>query len=587
MALDGAFLRHLKKEIEETAVGARVDKIYQPNREEIFLLLRTRTGILKLLMSARANSARIHFTRSLPENPMTPPMLCMLLRKRLSGARLVAVRQPELERVLFLDFDAADEFGDKTRLTLAMEVMGRYSNIILTDAKGRVVDALRRVDAGMSSERLVLPGCDYRLPPPQNKLCLLSVPAERVLERIRSMPGKTPLAKAVLSSLQGVSPIVCREIQHLALRGADLRLGEMTEEQYERLAFFLRKTAEEIAEVRGRPYMVTGPGSKPMDFTFLNVRQYGLAASVNEKESFSALLDEFYAERDRIQRMKVRSQDLLRVLSTSSDRLSRKINNQRGELEQCSKRDELRLCGDLISANLYRLEKGQSSVELENYYDPSLPPVRVKLDPALTPSRNAQKYYKEYRKARTAEQILTVQIEKARQELDYLDTVFDELARAADEHDLIEIRAELTEQGYIRKAMRSRSRPKAVGPMEFVSRDGFRILVGRNNRQNDALTLKRAGKNDLWFHTKNIPGSHVIVLTGGRKATERTVADAAMLAAYFSRGRDSSGVAVDYTEVRNVSKPQGAKPGMVIYVKNKTAFSTPDAASVEKMRDGG
>lgn len=584
MALDGAFLRHLKREIEETAVGARVDKIYQPNREEMVLLLRTRTGILKLLMSARANSARIHFTRYLPENPKSPPMLCMLLRKRLSGARLAAVRQPDLERVLFLDFDAVDEFGDETRLTLVMEVMGRYSNIVLTDSDGKVVDALRRVDAGMSSERLILPGVAYRLPPPQDKLCLLTVPVDGVVGRLRSMPVETELSKALLSSLQGVSPIVCRELQHLALRGADLRLGEMTEEHFERLSFFLRRTAEEIAGVSGRPYMVTGPGPKPMDFTFLPVQQYGLAASVDEQESFSGLLDAFYSERDRIERMKVRSQDLLRVLSTASDRLSRKINVQRGELEQCGKRDELRLFGDLISANLYRIEKGKSSAELENYYDPSLPPVIVKLDPALTPSQNAQKYYKEYRKARTAEQILTVQIEKARQELAYLDTVFDELSRAADEHDLSEIRAELTEQGYIRRADRSRRQPEAAGPMKFVSRDGFRILVGRNNRQNDALTLKQAGKNDLWFHTKNIPGSHAIVLTGGRKAAEGTVADAAMLAAYFSRGRDSSGVAVDYTEVRNVSKPQGAKPGMVIYVKNKTVFSTPDAASVEKLR---
>lgn len=585
MALDGAFLRHLKKEIGETAAGARVDKIYQPNRDELFLLLRTRTGILKLLMSARANSARIHFTRVLPENPKIPPMLCMLLRKRLSSAKLAAVRQPDLERVLFLDFDAVDEFGDAARLTLVMEVMGRYSNIVLTDAEGKIIDALRRVDAGMSSERLILPGIVYRLPPPQAKLCLLTASAEEAVERVRSMPPDMGLSKALLSSLQGVSPIVCRELQHLALRGGELRLGQMTEEHFERLSFFLKQTAEKISATEGKPYMVTG--GKPLDFTFLPVQQYGLAASVDEKESFSALLDEFYSERDRIVRMKVRSQDLLRVLSTSSDRLSRKINNQRGELEQCAKRDELRLCGDLVSANLYRLKKGQDFAELENYYDPSQPPVRVKLDPALTPSRNAQKYYKGYRKARTAEQILTVQIEKAGQELTYLDTVFDELSRASDEHDLAEIRSELTEQGYIRKAERSRKQSKTAGPMEFVSREGLRILVGRNNRQNDRLTLKQAGKNDLWFHTKNIPGSHVIVLTEGKKPGEKTIADAALLAAFYSRGKESSGVAVDYTEVRSVSKPQGAKPGMVIYVKNKTVFATPDASAVEKMKTGG
>lgn len=473
MALDGAFLRHLKKEIEGSAVGARVDKIYQPNREEMILLLRTRTGIFKLLMSARANSARIHFTEYLPENPMSPPMLCMLLRKRLTGARLTGVRQPEMERVLFLDFDATDEFGDKTSLTLAMEIMGRYSNIILTDADGKIIDALKRVDAGMSSERLVLPGVPYRLPPPQDKLCLLTVPADRVLARIRTLPAGSGLAKALLTCLQGFSPIVCREIQHLALRGADLRLAELTEEHYERLTFFLKRTAETISRTQGEPYMITGPGAKPMDFTFLNVQQYGLAANVEKKESFSQLLDAFYAERDHVERMKVRSQDLLRILSTSSDRLSRKINNQRGELEQCSKRDQLRLYGDLISANLYRLQKGKDAVELENYYDPALPKVFVRLDPALTPSQNAQKYYKEYRKARTAEEMLTVQIHKAKRELAYLDTVFDELSRAADEHDLAEIRAELAEQGYIRRtARRNKQTGTAAGPMKFASRDG-------------------------------------------------------------------------------------------------------------------
>jgi predicted ribosome quality control (RQC) complex YloA/Tae2 family protein len=586
MALDGAFLRHLKREIEENALGARVDKIYQPNRDEIVLFLRTRPQVRKLLLSARANSARINFTELVPENPKEPPMLCMLLRKRLTGGRLTAVRQPELERLLCLDFAVTDEFGDETTLTLAVEVMGRYSNVILVDSAGKIVDALKRVDASMSSERLVLPGVPYRFPPPQQKLCLLTAERSEIMERVCSQSGGTEISKALLASLQGVSPVVCRELQHLTGRGNTLRTADLTPELRERLSFFLGRLAETVKQTDGSPYMAVGRDGKPVDFSFFPIEQYGTAAIVSRKESFSALLDDFYGERDHIERMHVRSQSLLRVLTTASERLSRKINAQRADLERCAKRDELRVAGDLLSANLYRLEKGISSAELPNFYEPDQHVVTIRLDPALTPSQNAQKYYKEYRKAKTAEKILTVQISEAEKELAYLDTVLDELARAAGENDLADIRAELAEQGYLREQRGAKRQNRTRGPMEFRSTDGFRILVGRNNRENDLLTLKQAKKSDLWFHTKNIPGSHVVLSLDGKQVTPRAIGEAAMLAAYFSRGRNSSNVAVDYTEVRHVSKPQGAKPGMVIYVGNKTVFAVPDQNAVESLRTG-
>ncbi len=584
MALDGAFLHHLKKEIEEAAVGARVDKIYQPNRDELVLSLRTREASGKLLLSARANSARINFTRLVPENPKEPPMLCMLLRKRLSGARLTAVRQPELERLLCLDFTAVNELGDEVTLTLAVEIMGRYSNIILVDGEGKIVDALRRVDAEMSSERLVLPGLLYRYPPAQNKLCLLTASREEIVGRVLSMPAGTELSKALLSSLQGVSPIVCRELQHLTGRGVDLKICDMTPEREERLLFFIGRLAETVKNADGTPAMAVNTDKKPLDFSFMPIQQYGRAADIRSFGSFSELLDGFYGERDRIERMRVRSQDLLRVLTTASDRLSRKINAQRGDLEKCAKRDEWRVCGDLLSANLYRLQKGQNSVELQNFYDEKQPSVAVRLDPTLTPSQNAQKYYKEYRKAKTAEEILNVQIRQAEEELAYLDTVFEELSRASNEKELSEIRAELTEQGYIRAQRGYKKQNASIGPMQFRSSDGFLILAGRNNRENDYLTLKQAKKNDLWFHTKNIPGSHVVLSLQGRAPSGEAVEQAAMLAACYSRGRGSSNVAVDYTQVRHVSKPQGAKPGMVIYVDFKTVFAAPDLQAAEKMK---
>lgn len=584
MALDGAFLRHLKREIEKTAVGARVDRIYQPNRDEILFSLRNREGLFRLLLSARANSARVHFTRYAPENPKEPPMLCMLLRKKLSGARLAGVRQPDLERLLFLDFDSINELGDEVRLTVAVEVMGRYSNIILLDGDGVIIDALKRVDAGMTSGRLVLPGLAYRLPPPQNKLCLLSVGRDKILEHLHSVPGDMELSKALLSTLQGVSPVVCRELAFQTGRGRELSLHGMTQEQWDRLAFFLNRLSDTVREVSGKPWAARTTGGRPLDFSFLRIGQYGTSAIVKEADSFSALLDDFYEERDRIARMRARSQDLLRVLTNASERLSRKINVQRAELERCAKRDTLRMDGDLVNANLYRLKRGMSSAVLENFYEEGQPNLTVALDPTLSPAQNAQKYYKEYRKQRTAEEMLSIQIRRAEQELAYLDTVFEELSRASDERDLNEIREELEGEGYLRLQRKGKRKSSVQGPMRFLSSDGFVILVGKNNTQNDLLTLRQAKKNDLWFHTKNIPGSHVVLVTEGREPTPVSVAEAALLAACYSKGRDSSSVAVDYTLARNVSKPQGAKPGMVIYVKNKTIYAEPDRKAAEKMK---
>ncbi len=576
MALDGAFLRHLKQELEQKLLGTRVDKIYQPNREEVTVAFRAREGSYKVLFSARANSARVHFTSISLENPKQPPMLCMLLRKRLSGSKLTAIRQPQLERLLHFDFDALNELGDHVTLTLTVEIMGRYSNLILTGEDGRIIDALKRVDAEMSSQRLVLPGVAYRVPPPQEKLCVLEASSQEVLSALRALPGDMELGKALLSTLQGVSPIVCREIAHRAGRGAELTVKTMDEEQYFRTGFFYQQMRDAAAGVSGAPYMAVSLQGKPMDFSFLEIRQYGTAAVVKKGESFSALLDDFYRERDHQERMRVREQDLLRLLSTHSERLSRKINAQRGELDQCAQRDALRVAGDLISANLYALPKGAAGADLPNYYEEGQPLVHIKLDPALTPSQNAQKYYKEYRKAKTAEEKLTEQIGIAGRELEYLDSVLDALSRAETEQDLQEIRGELAEQGYVRIPRGKRQKEPAVGaPLKFTTSDGFTVLVGRNNRQNDRLTMKQANNNDIWFHTKNIPGSHTILVTEGREPTPAAMEEAAVLAASHSRAKDSAQVPVDYTQVRNVSKPQGAKPGMVIYVKYRTIFVDP------------
>ncbi len=576
MALDGAFLRHIKKELEQKLIGARVDKIHQPNREELVVSFRGYDMACKVLFSARANSARVHFTSIPLENPKQPPMLCMLLRKKLQGSKLTAIRQPELERLLHFDFDSIDELGDHVTLTLTMEIMGRYSNIILTGPDGKIIDALKRVDAEMSSQRLVLPGLTYHLPPPQDKLCMLTAGTPELQEALKALPRDMELSKALLGVLQGVSPVVCREIAHRAGRGRELTAFTMDEEQRFRLGFFYQKVREMVIEAAGTPHMAVNPQKKPMDFSFLDVQQYGTSAVVRQGEGFSQLLDDFYREKDQQERMRVREQDLLRLLSNHAERLARKINAQRGELDQCAQREALRVAGDLLSANLYNIEKGASAVALANFYEEGQPPVHIKLDPALTANQNAQKYYKEYRKAKTAEEKLTEQIEIAGRELEYLDSVLDALARAETERDLVEIRTELKEQGYIRASRGKKEKPAAVSaPLSFTTEDGFTVLVGRNNRQNDRLTMKLANNNDIWFHTKNIPGSHTVLVTEGRAPTPQAMEKAAKLAARHSKAKDSAQVPVDYTQVRHVSKPQGARPGMVIYVNYKTVFVDP------------
>lgn len=586
MALDGVFLRHLKEEIGTSLLGTRVDRVFQPNRDELILAFRGFSAAYKLLISARANSARVNLTTIPVENPQQPPMLCMLLRKKLQGAKLLEITQPDLERALMLKFDGVNELGDHVELTLAVEIMGRYSNIILIDENGKIIDALKRVDAEMSSERLVLPGLLYRLPPPQDKLSMLTCTVEEIMARIDALPRDMELSKALMSVLQGISPIIAREVENSAGLGHEVYVKSMTPPQRRRTEMYVTTLMETAKNVSGTPHIVIDPQNKPKDFAFMDIRQYGNAMTVSEKKSFSEMLDAFYAERDQIERMRVKSQDLLRLLANHADRLSRKIANQQAELSACAERDTLRIKGDLLSANMYAIQKGETSVKLQNFYDENLAELEIALDPALTPQQNAQKYYKNYRKAKTAEEKLTEQIGLAQTELTYIDSVFESLALAENERDLNEIRAELAEQGYVRRraGKKNQKQPVLSAPLKFKTSDGFTVLVGRNNRQNDKLTMKDANNNDIWFHTKNIPGSHTVLVTDGKAPTETAMEEAAVLAAQHSRAKDSAQVPVDYTQIRYVSKPQGAKPGMVIYVQYKTVYVDPTTESKAKQQ---
>lgn len=572
MALDGIFLRHIKNEIESQALGARVSQIYQPNREELIFGLRTFGGNKKLLLSARANSPRINFCVNTPENPAQPPMFCMLLRKRIGGGKLVSVRQNDCDRVIMLDFECVNELGDTVMITVVCEIMGMYSNIIIVDSNGVIIDSLKRVDLTMSSKRLVLPNIKYELPEPQDKLNILTCEASEIADRIKNLDGEMPLNKALLKVVQGVSPIVCREIEYRVLEGATNRIEGVL---LDKLTDELDRLKNITAECNGKPYVVYREDGKPMDFCFMPIEQYSGFAKVEKAESFSELLDSYYETRDRRERMKVKTQSLTKLLTNTIERIARKISKQQAELDRCQNREHLRICGDLLQANLYRIQRGAEYADVENYYDEHNAVMRIKLNPAISPAANAQKYYKDYQKAKNAEIMLSEQIRKGRTELDYIESVLDVSQRAETEKEISQIKEELAEQGYLHSNRNKSKKQTALPPLEFTSSDGFKILVGRNNKQNDKLTLKTAAKNDMWLHTKDIHGSHTIILCEGKEVTEQAIFEAACLAAYHSKAQNSSQVPVDYTLVRYVSKPSGAKPGMVIYVNNKTIYVTP------------
>ncbi len=581
MALDGITLHFIKEEISRTLLGSRIEKLHQPSREELVLVFRSKSGAHRLLLSARANAPKIHFTDFPPENPAKPPMLCMLLRKHLTSAMLTDVRQEGLERVLFLDFDATNEIGDRTRLTLAVEIMAQYSNIILINCEGIILDAVKRVDSEKSSLRQILPGMLYRLPPKQDKPDLTEISAKSVVEKMLVFLEKSA-SSALLNSVQGISPIVCREVVFRAL-GEDKRMSLLTDADEQALIAEIDKLKCFTGLKTAFPCTVLDAGGKPLDFSFLPITQYGDNAVIKPFESFSALLDSFYYERDRLERTKQNSSELQKLVSNLIQRTAKKLDLQRNELAQCADREQLRINAELITANLYSLKKGAPFYDVLNYYDGNKP-LRITANPALTPNENSQKYYKEYRKAKTAEQMLTELIVKGEDDLAYLETVADALTRAETTAQIAEIKAELVHTGFLKQKQKGASKaPKPLAPDSYRSDDGFLILVGRNNEMNDRLSLKTAAKTDLWFHTQKFPGSHVIIVTEGKPVPETTMQQAAMLAAYHSKARQSSGVPVDYTEVRNLKKPTGAKPGKVIYHVYNTVYVTPDRELVTRL----
>ena len=572
MALDGIILSKIKDELIREICFSRVEKVHQPSREELVIHLRGKTGARKLFLSIRGNSPRIHLTEHAPENPAVPPMFCMLMRKKLLNAQLVDIRQSGLDRILYLDFNATNEIGDKIKLILSIEIMAKYSNIILFDGDGKIVDAIKRVDLSQSAVRQILPGFKYVAPPPQSKLNITDHTTENIIAQIKTYPNKA-LSSAVLCTLQGASPLTCRE---LCGEYGELYTDEVGEKGFEFLTASLDKLRNIIMNEQGTPFMLKDETGKPVDFSFFEIKQYGQKYRSEIKNSFSQLLDEFYYECDRLERTKQKGQDLVKLLNSAISRVSKKLSLRQAELANCADREKLRINAELINANLYRLEKGAFFYDLENYYDENKP-IRIKADPSKSPAQNAQKYFKEYRKAKTAEQLLTGLIEESKQELAYLETVADSLERADTQAEIDEIRNELSLSGYVKKRKGAEKKsPKTLPPIEYRTTDGFRVLVGRNNVQNDRLSLKNAAKNDMWLHTQKFPGSHVIIVSDNREISDDAIVEAAEIAAYHSKARDAKLVPVDYTYVKNLKKPQGAPYGKVIYHVYYSVNVTPD-----------
>lgn len=586
MAFDGAFLRALKNEIERSLLGLKVDKISEPERDEIVIAFRGYGETLKLLISVNADCARVNITDSRKENPIAAPMFCMLLRKHLTGARLKAARQDSLERVLTFVFDTSDEFGEMSEKSISAEIMGRYSNIVFYAQDGKIIDALKHVDITVSSRRQILPGLIYCAPPKQNKTDPFVLSDEEIRSLLTASNSPLRADKFLLETFSGLSPLNCREIAFLAFDNWERTIESLDLREKERMSFYLIEIMEMLKDGKAEPYMVMGSNNKPLEFSFLKIGQYGNGAQIKRLDSFSSLVESYYGQRAKIESMRQKSLDISKLVSGITERVSKKLSIQLLELEKTAERDLLKMKGDILTTNLGRISKGVDLIYCDNYYDLNGGQIAISLDPRLTPSQNAQKYYRDYNRLKSAEKYLKEMIKQDKNDLQYMESIADAILKAENIKELGEIRAELSDAGYIKKS-KGNKKEKAIPPskpMHFVSSDGFDIFVGKNNKQNDLLTFKISNKDDVWFHVKNIPGSHTVISALKTKVPDSTLAEAAKLCASYSKAAYSSNVPVDYTLIRNVRKPSNFKPGMVLYDNFKTIYVKPDIEWAKDLR---
>ncbi len=568
MAFDAFYMSAVLREITDKALGARVEKIHQPSRDTLIMLLRCEGGREKLLFAANPAAPRLHFTAASPENPPEPPMFCMLLRKHLSGARLSAVSQPPMERAATFTFDCTDEMGFPVQKRLVAELMGKTCNVYLLDPDGRIIDCLRRIGLDAGARRQALPGLYYQEPEPVCKLDPMGLELKDY-QKLLSTPGADILANRLMDSLGGLSPLVCREAALFAAGSTDARVeGLDIGATADALDLFFAENLQ-----HPQPSYYAQADGTPKQFAFCPIRQYG---EFHLADSFSALLDMYYTVRDRKDAMRQKSQAVRKMLTNLCQRMKRKIAIQEKELLETYQRERLRQLGDILTANIHRIVKGQQSITCEDFYDENMAPIDIPLSPILSPQQNAAKFYKDYARMKNAEKELTRQISITQEELSYLQSVLEELNRAQTEQELEEIRQELQDSHYLKPdSGKKRVKQSKLSPMRFVSTDGYPIYVGRNNRQNDELTFKSARKDDLWLHASKVHGSHVIIACAGVTPPDDTVTQAAQLAAYYAETAGGQNIAVDVTPVKQVKKIPNGKPGMVIYHTYRTVIANP------------
>ena len=572
MPLDAICLSGLTRELRNKLTGAKIDKIQQPERDMVLFTLRGNGESMRLLCAVGTGNARVHLTRASFENPAEPPMFCMLLRKHLLGARIAGLEQPEGERMLIFRLDTRDELGIEAKKKLIVELIGRSANLILVDAEGRIIDCLRRLDFGGSAERRMLPGMLYRMPPGQGKPYLIRLSEEQVEEMLAHADRSKPIDKWLLDSFSGLSPLVCRELAYRC--GGDYTL----------LPPLLNAFSESVRAGELEPWMAC-EGKRPLDFSFMSLRQYGAAVTCVRQPGFSEMLDLFYSDRDRLEQQRRRAQTLNKSVRLLRDRQARKLGLQKEELLRTEERETLRKTAELITANLYRIRKGDSVLRCEDYYIEGSPEIEIRLDPLKSPQQNAARMFREYARQKAAREHLTRLIEDGEAHLDYLNSVLALIASAESEKDLSDLRRELIAGGILKeKGSRKPDRSKPQAPLRFVTDDGLEVLVGRSNLQNDELTTKLARRTDLWLHTQKTHGSHVLLRCEGQEPPPASLEQAAVLAAYYSQGRGAGKIPVDYTMVRHVRKPAGALPGKVIYTNYRTVVVQSDEELVKRLR---
>lgn len=585
MAFDGITVSAIKAEIEDKILGGRIDKVYQPEKDEIILGIRSMGQAYKLLLTSNASNPKFHFTQTNPSNPMTPPLFCMVMRKHLQSGKIIKIEQPDFDRILNIYVESLNELGDYSVKKLVLEIMGRHSNIILTDENNTILDCIKHIGHDTSSVREVLPGREYTLPPSQGKINTLELDNNDFNEVLENNPS-FEIQSVIYKNYTGISPIAASEICYRANVNGSTPVEALTDIQKEIVFNKFAELVEDIKANRFYPESITNEKGKTIDFSPIEMTQFN-GLEIKKYTSISELIESFYANRDFAYRIGQKTQDLRKLITQNIERCIRKKDIQMQTLRSIKNRDELRLKGELLTANIYSIKKGMTTVELPNYYSENQELVAIELDSNKTPSENAQKYYKAYNKAKRTFEALKDQIKLNDEELAYLESVLTSVNNCTDEQDVKEIRRELREEGYVKKVKNQKDKSKKHSvPLHFISQDGFDIYVGKNNIQNDELTLKFARPRDIWMHTKNIPGSHVIIVANGQTIPDTTLNEGAMLSAFYSKAKNSSKVPVDYTEKKNVKKPNGSKPGFVIYETNKTAYITTSEEEIKKIRRG-